>query len=324
MYLGDYPADQAIYFMWSTNNSNGASITRATDGTISVYKDNSDGSSFDQTQVTTGVTNDEDVDGLTGIHSCSITTTDAWYETGHDYTVVLSAATIDGQTVNAVLAHFSIENRFMRGTNSAATATALATAQSDLDTITGSDGVTLATTQGNYAPAKAGDSMDMSSISGDSTAADNLEADYDGTGYAKKETIILSTTIASVTTADTVFTLTASGLGLDDSSSNDARNGSVVSIEDATGSEVQVFKIADYVGSTKTVTLDKECTFPLAAGDIVKIYAGTYAPAAAEATLTQANINSIADQVWDELEADHDTEGTTGYRQKRSDRHWRM
>lgn len=42
-----------------------------------------------------------------------------------------------------------------------ATAAALATAQADLDTITGADGVTLATTQGNYAPAKAGDAMDL-------------------------------------------------------------------------------------------------------------------------------------------------------------------
>jgi hypothetical protein len=38
---------------------------------------------------------------------------------------------------------------------------ALATAQSDLDKITGSDGATLATAQGNYAPAKAGDEMDL-------------------------------------------------------------------------------------------------------------------------------------------------------------------
>jgi hypothetical protein len=111
MYLGDFPADQAVYFLWSTNDAGGASITRATDGTISVYKDNSDGSSYDDTQVTTGITNDEDFDGLTGIHECCITTTDGWYEVGHDYTVVLSAATIDGQTVNAPLAHFSIENR---------------------------------------------------------------------------------------------------------------------------------------------------------------------------------------------------------------------
>ena len=40
----------------------------------------------------------------------------------------------------------------------------IATAQSDLDTITGSDGATLATTQGNYAPAKAGDEMAVSSL----------------------------------------------------------------------------------------------------------------------------------------------------------------
>ena len=142
-YLGDYLADQPVYFLWNTNDAAGGSITRTVDGTISVYKDNSDGSSFDQTQVTTGITNDEDMDGLTGVHSCCITTTDAWYETGHDYSVVLSGSTIDGQTVNAVLAQFSIENRNMRGTDSAATAAALATAQADLDIITGADGVVL-------------------------------------------------------------------------------------------------------------------------------------------------------------------------------------
>ena len=38
--------------------------------------------------------------------------TDGFYVTGSNYTVVLEAATIDGQVVNAVLAHFSIENRF--------------------------------------------------------------------------------------------------------------------------------------------------------------------------------------------------------------------
>lgn len=37
----------------------------------------------------------------------------------------------------------------------------IATAQADLDTLTGTDGATLATAQGNYAPAKAGDEMDL-------------------------------------------------------------------------------------------------------------------------------------------------------------------
>lgn len=133
-YLGDFPADQAVYFMWSTNDADGASVTRTVDGTISVYKDNSDGSSYDQTQVTTGVTNDEDVDALTGVHSCCITTTDAWYETGHDYTVVLSGSTIDAQTVNAVLAHFSIENRSpLRPTTSGRTLDVTATGAAGID-----------------------------------------------------------------------------------------------------------------------------------------------------------------------------------------------
>ena len=134
-YLGDYLADQPVYFLWNTNDAAGGSITRTVDGTISVYKDNSDGSSFDQTQVTTGITNDEDMDGLTGVHSCCITTTDAWYETGHDYSVVLSGSTIDGQTVNAVLAQFSIENRNMRGTNSADITTLLVALRVSMETI---------------------------------------------------------------------------------------------------------------------------------------------------------------------------------------------
>lgn len=105
MYLGDYAEDETVYFKWDSFDSNGASITRATDGTISVYKD------ADLTQTTTGVTDTEDFDSLTGIHHVGIVTTDAFYTAGTDYSVVLSAATIDGQTVNAVLANFSIENR---------------------------------------------------------------------------------------------------------------------------------------------------------------------------------------------------------------------
>jgi hypothetical protein len=107
MWLGDYKEDETVYFLWSTNDGDGASITRATNGTVSVYKDNG------TTQSVAGVTDTEDFDGLTGIHACTIDlSADAFYATGADYSVVLSAATIDGQTVNAVLAHFSIENRF--------------------------------------------------------------------------------------------------------------------------------------------------------------------------------------------------------------------
>lgn len=105
-YLGDFRRSQTVRFQWNSFNSSGASVTRATNGTISVYKDGG------TTQTTTGVTDTEDFDTLTGVHDVAIATTDAFYVPGSDYTVVLSAATIDSQTVNAVLAHFSIENRF--------------------------------------------------------------------------------------------------------------------------------------------------------------------------------------------------------------------
>jgi len=104
-YLGDFPQDQTIYFAWSTNDVNGAAITRATDGTIQIYKD--DGVAQD----TTDITDTEDFDSLTGIHMCKIVTTAAFYAPAHDYSVVLQGATIDSQSVAAVLASFSIENR---------------------------------------------------------------------------------------------------------------------------------------------------------------------------------------------------------------------
>ncbi len=106
-YLGDFKEDSVVCFCWDTNSKSGASITRATNGAIKVYKD--DGAS----EGTTGVVDTEDFDGLTGVHNCKIDlSADAFYAPGHDYSVVLAGAVIDGETVNAVLASFSIENRF--------------------------------------------------------------------------------------------------------------------------------------------------------------------------------------------------------------------
>jgi len=105
-FLGDFAEDSTLHFMWDSADADGASITRATNGTISVYKNNS------TTQSTAGITDTEDFDSLTGVHAVTIDlSADAFYATGANYTVVLSGATIDGQTVNATLAHFSIQNR---------------------------------------------------------------------------------------------------------------------------------------------------------------------------------------------------------------------
>lgn len=107
MYLGDYKEDSTLYFCWSTNDKDGASITRSTNGTIIVFKDDVISASE------AGITDTEDFGGITGIHNCKIDlSSDAFYAAGHDYSVVLAGATIDGESVNAVLATFSIENRF--------------------------------------------------------------------------------------------------------------------------------------------------------------------------------------------------------------------
>ena len=106
-YLGDFAASATVRFMWSSNGQDGASITRATNGEVRVYKN------LGVTQSTTGVTDTEDFDSLTGVHACAIDTSadGTFYSAGADFTVVLQGATIDGKTVNAVLAEFSIENR---------------------------------------------------------------------------------------------------------------------------------------------------------------------------------------------------------------------
>lgn len=81
----------------------------------------------------------------------------------------ITVAANDYEVFGATGAMFHTEIRqTMRGTDSAALASGLAahdgkldTAQLDLDTLTGADGVTLATAQANYAPSKAGDDMNL-------------------------------------------------------------------------------------------------------------------------------------------------------------------
>lgn len=105
-YLGDFIEDATLHFIWTSLATTGASVTRTTDGTVAVWKDNG------TTQSVEGVTDAEDFDGFTGVHAVTIDlSANAFYAVGADYTVMLTGATIDSVTVNKVLAHFSIENR---------------------------------------------------------------------------------------------------------------------------------------------------------------------------------------------------------------------
>jgi len=137
-YLGDFAEDETIYTVFNTFTSDDPSasctVTNFLNTDIHIHRD----SGLTQRNNAAGVVVAIDYDGITGNHLITIDTSndtvaDFWI-TGHDYFVRAEGITIDGAQVNAFICHFSIENRFMRGTNSAATAAALTTHDGKLDT----------------------------------------------------------------------------------------------------------------------------------------------------------------------------------------------
>lgn len=92
-------------------------------------------------------------------------------------------------------------------------------------------------------------------ISGDTTAADNLELDYDGTGYDKTASSVgaIRVNTAQAGAAGTI-TLDASA-----SATNDLYNGALITIRSGTGAG-QSRWIYDYVGSTKVASVSRDWT----------------------------------------------------------------
>jgi hypothetical protein len=135
---------------------------------------------------------------------------------------------------------------------------------------------------------------DATAISGDTTAADNLEKEYDGTGYGR---LLQRTTIATLATQIS-FTLTAG------SADDNAYNGCVIVIEDAaTAAQKAVGVISAYTGLTKTVTLLTDpAVFTMAVGDIVTILADrSLKPAVDNRTL---NVDTAGSPVARTLDSD--------------------
>jgi hypothetical protein len=107
-YLGDFAEDSIVRGTFNTRAlATGAPITLAGSPTLAVYKDGN------VSQTTAGVTLTVDFDALTGLHLFTVdTSADAFYSTGSDYRVVITAGTVDGQSVvGHDAASFSIENR---------------------------------------------------------------------------------------------------------------------------------------------------------------------------------------------------------------------
>lgn len=121
-YHGDILAGTVLRFTFPTA-LNGAPLTLAGSPTLACYKDGG------TTEVATGLTLTLDFDGKTGTHQVvADTSSDAtFYAAGHEYALLLVGGTVSGVSVTGTpVGQFSIQNRYMRGTDSAALATSLA------------------------------------------------------------------------------------------------------------------------------------------------------------------------------------------------------
>ncbi len=136
-YYGDFSENKTIYIPFNTCDATGASVTvtgfTATD--VHIHKDGN----TTQRNNASGISVLIDYDGITGNHLLVIDTSDnavaGFYATGSDYQVRVEGVTVATKTINAFLGSFSIENRFMRGTDSAATAANLAVVDSVVNAI---------------------------------------------------------------------------------------------------------------------------------------------------------------------------------------------
>lgn len=187
--MTDYTLEDTVFTPFTTRAFATGIPTALVSGQVDVYEDAT------ATPIVTSETFVASLNSVVGLNMITTTATSAsGFNVGGKYTLVLAAGTVGGVSViGEVVGEFTIDHSAaaqdlanatdgltalktgidaipltaMRGTDNAALASALTTAQNDLDLITGTDGATLATTQGNYAPSKAGDNMGtVSSVTG--------------------------------------------------------------------------------------------------------------------------------------------------------------
>jgi len=176
-YQGDYVEDYAtLNFKFQSRATTAIPTILTGTPVISVYKANG------ATQSTAGITLTTEFDGIVGSNHVLIDlSSDAFYAVGNDYQILITAGTVGGvSVVGAVVATFSIENRFEEITTAAFEARTLVAANYFDPAADAVANVTLTATTTNVTNQV---TANVTAISGDTTAADNLELMYDGTGY---------------------------------------------------------------------------------------------------------------------------------------------
>jgi hypothetical protein len=269
-YLGDFAAGGTVYVPFHTFSSDdpSASITltglAVTD--IEIYKNGSTTQRASDAGYTLLDTDGIDFDGVTGLHGFSIDLSDntdsGFYAAGNDYWIAVSSVTVDGATINFWAGTFSIQNRYMRGTDSAATAAALGTPNG---ASISADIAQVRTDVGTVDTVVDGIQTDLSNGT-DGLGA--IKTAVDGVSASASPQLLVTTTIATLAT-QVSFTLTAG------SADDDAYNDCLVIVQDqSTATQKCVGTISDYAGSTKTITLNADpAIFTMATGDTISVIA---------------------------------------------------
>lgn len=232
MHLGNVPASSTLYIPFATyGKTNGESITMTgfavTD--IEIYKNGSTTQRSSDNGYVLLDTDGTDFDSITGIHGFSVDLSDntdaGFYSAGAFYWVIVSAVTVDSQTVNFIAATFRIVKA--EGVTGVPKA--------DVDSVAG---VAVSTTTAQLG-------VNVVQISTDATAADNLEAEYDNTGFK------------SYTRRGTAQAGAAGTITLDSgaSATNAYYNNQYVVLISGTGAG-QVRRARDYNGGTKVLDVD--------------------------------------------------------------------
>lgn len=293
-----YAGDVLPVFFDTFDGGTGASLTMTglavTD--IEIYKDGSTTQRASDAGYTLLDTDGIDFDGLTGIHGFSIDTgdnTDAgFFSVGSWFHVVVSSITVDGQTVNFIACAFRIMVA---------------------ETIAGAPKV------------------DVHAVSNDTTAADNLELMFDGTGYAGGTTKLDVNVATIANNAITAASIATGAIDADAIADNAIDAGAIASdaitaakiangaIDAATFAADVDAEIATMVWNAATDSYGGAGTYGQAVEDVRDdtnelqtdwhdggrldiLLDGASAPSAAD----------VADAVWDEALAGHAGAGSTG------------
>jgi len=205
MSIRDYTLGVTFDVKFTTRRfSTGAPFTLAGTPVVSAYPDNS------LTQLTAGITLTVDFDGVTGLNNVRVVATSGnGYADATSYALVITTGTVDSvSVVGEVVGEFTLGRPSTANVTqwlgtAAATPTVAGVPEVDLTHVAG----TVATaaggrpevnvshfggTAGTFASGRP--ETNVSHISGDSVAADNAEAFFDGTGYAGTGNVIPSVT----------------------------------------------------------------------------------------------------------------------------------